>query len=135
MKRVVSSKEYQTPQERFLDYVCSHFKVNGPYASGERVPEPVDLAINESAFPHSLRARSYDCEVVYDGLQIEWEAQDPFNGKDAEKCGDEIVRFLEAIYEYYINNEAEGDQIKFPTGTIRIQSRYGRDEGFYIRDI
>lgn len=134
MKRVIAAREYETPQEKFLTWLSAKFKVNGPSHRGARMPSPVNLAVNESAFPDNLRPHYYECEVVDDStIQVNWESQGSFNGAEAEECANEIMRCLEAMYEYYIK-DAE-DVITFPQGTISIVSRDGRDEGFYIRDI
>ena len=136
MKRVIASAlATHSDQERFLQWICDNFRVNGPYSRGDAMPDPIDTCINEANFPDNIRFKNYFCDVFDDGLEIKWVTQDPFTGEDAEQGADEIVRFLEAMYEWYLKYENPDANITFPTGTIEMVARDGRDYGFYLRDI
>ena len=138
MKRIINAAFADTSSSApmkllyrdLLWYVADRFRVNGPKSRGARQPEFNPTAVNESEFGDNLRVKSYDCEVIGDGIFITWVTQEPFIDAEAPALVKEIERCVDCLYDDFCDDR--GVSIPYPTVDVDISSRDGYNYGHYV---
>ena len=96
---------------------------------GAPQPEFNPAMVNESAYTDNMRFKQFDCEVKDDELHIWYLTQEPFTRSEARECAREIQRCTDYLYDKSCE-EAE-EPVDAPYVYLIIESRYGREYGYY----
>lgn len=91
---------------------------------------PYSVNISEANFPHNMRFKSYDWDVLSydpDRYKFTWITQEPFNDKDYEVFADEVKEAINTTVEMY---EASNPTSYFEI-ILEVKARDGKEYGYH----